>query len=109
MNSASKEKPKLERPDREPNMARSRQEFLTITLIERHLQSTQSNPEGFLTGGDEGLLVGLLLGHELKRQRAVGGGGHLTDGKTSRQKGSRGIRHRRIARNAICEHVRNSN
>jgi hypothetical protein len=36
------------------------------------------------------LFVGLLLGHELQRQRAIGGGGHLTNGKTSRQERSRG-------------------
>ena len=60
------------------------------TLVHRRLEHVESDAEGVFAGGEEGLLVGLLLGDELKRERLSGGGGDLTDGETGGNGGGGG-------------------
>ena len=71
-------------------------------LVQRRLQPAERDAKGFFAGGDKGLLVGLLLSHKLKGERAVRPV-QLADREASRDTGAAAAA-RGIAGNAIGKH-----
>lgn len=92
-------------PDENPKLERAGHR----QLVQRRLKPAEGDPKRLFAGGEEGLLVGLLLGHELKGQGIVESLRNRADGETGRQEGSRRGGAKRISRNAVCDHDHNSN